>query len=166
MQIRVNDDSLMISNCSIFPKDWTIETLMTDHESVPFNPDIATGFYRAGFIESWGKGIEKICEACHGIGAQNPEYTIRGEDVMVKFSAIQTAKLPNRQTAKRSGGLDEKVIKSVIEALRLNPSITQAQLSENTNIPIRTLQRIMKLLEEQGKLRREGGRRYGKWIVE
>ena len=38
---------------------------MTTIESKPFNPNIANGFFRAGFIETWGRGIEKICEACN-----------------------------------------------------------------------------------------------------
>ena len=28
----------------------------------PHNPDIANVFYRAGYIETWGQGIQKICD--------------------------------------------------------------------------------------------------------
>lgn len=37
---------------------------MGKHVSRPYNPNIANVFYLAGFIESWGRGIEKIWEAC------------------------------------------------------------------------------------------------------
>ena len=37
---------------------------MSKHASSPYNPNIAYVFYLAGFIESWGWGIEKICSAC------------------------------------------------------------------------------------------------------
>lgn len=40
----------------IFPEGWTVETLMAPHDSVPYNPDIANVFYRAGYIEHWGRG--------------------------------------------------------------------------------------------------------------
>ena len=29
------------------------------YDSKPYNPDSARVFYRAGFIESWGQGIQK-----------------------------------------------------------------------------------------------------------
>ncbi|WP_276798466.1 ATP-binding protein [Fusobacterium gonidiaformans] len=45
---------------------------MTTIESKPFNPNIANGFFRAGFIETWGRGIEKICEACNNYGIKTP----------------------------------------------------------------------------------------------
>ena len=44
------------------PADWTLEKLMAKHASHPFNPDIANAFFRAGLIESWGRGIERITE--------------------------------------------------------------------------------------------------------
>ena len=37
---------------------------LSKHASSPYNPNIAHVFYLAGFIESWGRGIEKICSAC------------------------------------------------------------------------------------------------------
>ncbi|MGO9471649.1 MAG: ATP-binding protein [Isosphaeraceae bacterium] len=39
------------------------------HPSRSFNPDIATAFFRAGMIEAWGRGIQRVLEACH---APNP----------------------------------------------------------------------------------------------
>lgn len=41
----------------------------------------------AGFIESWGRGIEKICSACEEDGVPLPEYTINPGDIMIKFTA-------------------------------------------------------------------------------
>ena len=60
IQIRVYDDKIMIANDCVFPEDWTVENLMKPHKSRPYNPLIASTFYRAGYIESWGRGIEKI----------------------------------------------------------------------------------------------------------
>ena len=37
----------------------TVESLLIKYPSRPFNPNIANVFYLAGFIESWGRGIEK-----------------------------------------------------------------------------------------------------------
>lgn len=37
-------------------------------------------FYLAGFIESWGRGIEKICDACVKDKLPVPEFTVNPEN--------------------------------------------------------------------------------------
>lgn len=73
IQIRIEDDAMIISNCCILPEGWTVDTFMEPHNSRPYNPDIANVFYRAGYIEHWGRGIQKICDACKELG-QNRQY--------------------------------------------------------------------------------------------
>lgn len=68
VQISVYKDKLYISNDCVFPTNWTAETLMQKHRSLPHNLDIANTFFRAGFIESWGRGVEKICRLCKEYG--------------------------------------------------------------------------------------------------
>ena len=46
----------------------------------------------AGYIESWGRGIQKICDACRNLGADGPKYIVHGEDIMVKFNVLQSAR--------------------------------------------------------------------------
>ncbi len=52
------------------PDGYTIDTLLGDHASKPRSKNIAAVFYRAGFIESWGRGIRKVFDECarHGEG--------------------------------------------------------------------------------------------------
>lgn len=54
----------MIWNPGQLPEKWTLDDLMNKHTSSLFNPDIANVFFRAGLIESWGRGVERIIEAC------------------------------------------------------------------------------------------------------
>ncbi len=51
------------------------------------------GFFRAGCVETWGRGIEKICEACKKYGMAMPEYTLHLEDIMVKFTPLVQSKV-------------------------------------------------------------------------
>ena len=44
------------------------------HASVPYNPDIANVFFRAALLESWGRGIELIRNACHAHGSPAPVF--------------------------------------------------------------------------------------------
>src|SRR3712207_9420354 len=82
------------------------------HDALPIY--IANGFFRAGFIETWGRGIEKICESCKNYGIKLPEYTVYPEDIMVKFEALNTAK----NTANK---IDEN-IQFVLDYLKEYPS--------------------------------------------
>lgn len=55
IQIRVYDDKLIIGNEARL-QDITVEDLSKSHPSRPHNKLIADVFYKAGFIESWGRG--------------------------------------------------------------------------------------------------------------
>ena len=63
---------------------------MSKHASSPYNPNIAHVFYLAGFIESWGRAIEKICSACEKDGVPQPEYTINPGDIMVWYKKVDS----------------------------------------------------------------------------
>ena len=100
IQVSVYEDKLYISNDCIFPTGWTVETLMQKHRSKPYNPNIANGFFRAGLVETWGRGIEKICEACRLYGLKDPEWTVHAEDIMVLFTANQSLVLNDKTSDK------------------------------------------------------------------
>lgn len=87
IQIRIAEESMHISNACVFPSGWTTENLLKIHHSRPNNPDLANTFFRAGYIEAWGRGIQKICEECELIGAKLPEYSVLGDDITVKFAS-------------------------------------------------------------------------------
>lgn len=87
IQIKVFSDRLVISNDCVFPEDWTMEDFLGNHRSRPYNPLIANTFYRAGFIESWGRGIQKICSACLLAGNKEPSYVIKRDEITIVFEA-------------------------------------------------------------------------------
>lgn len=76
----------MIWNPGQFPADWTLEKLMAKHASHPFNPDIANAFFRAGLMESWGRGMERITEACEQNGYPAPVWTLEPGGLWVAFA--------------------------------------------------------------------------------
>ena len=157
---------MYISNSCILPRDWTVETLMQTHRSVPFNPSIANAFYRAGYIEAWGRGIQKIIEACRLLGTPDPEYSVLGDDLTVKFTARQdtTSKnvvSPNRQT----GGINGGMAAMLLELLKAKPNLTQKELAENLTVSLRTLQRTIKEMKDAGIIVRIGGNKSGHWEI-
>lgn len=61
--IAMYDDHLEIINPRIFHFGMTPEKLTRPHESKPWNPIIASVFYRAGVIEKWGMGTLNIIKS-------------------------------------------------------------------------------------------------------
>ena len=165
IQISVYNDKLYISNDCILPSGWTVETLMGKHRSKPFNPNIANGFFRAGFIETWGRGIEKICEACRNYGTKLPEYTVYPEDIMIKFEALNVAKNVAKNVANGSKNKIEENTPLVLEFLKQYPETTQKNIMKNLNISKRTLERIISLLKENSYIERIGNNRSGYWQI-
>ena len=86
IQISVYEDRLYVANVGSLPEEWTLEKLLNKHTSKPYNPNIAYVFYLAGFIESWGRGVEKICNALRAENLPMPEYTVNPGDIMIKFT--------------------------------------------------------------------------------
>ena len=170
IQIKIMDDAITISNSCILPEGWTVDTLMEPHESKPYNPDIAGVFYRAGFIETWGQGIQKICDECRDLGADIPSYELIGTTLRIRFHALESAlidqpKVPKGQSAKENGTLDDTLALKIIEIVRRNPEITLDQLSLEAGIARRTLTRHMSMLKEAGRIERIGGKRFGYWEI-
>ena len=54
---------------------------------------------------------------------------------------------------------------AVLELVAKNPRMKQQELAEATGKSIATIKRIMKSLQDKNYIRRESGKRYGKWEV-
>lgn len=89
IQLRIYDHELRLSNKGRMPENWTVETLTSPHSSEPYNPDIAQTFHRAGQIERWGQGVEKIMRLCRQDGLPDPQYAYNGT-----FTLTLTAHTP------------------------------------------------------------------------
>ena len=163
---RWEDAAMIISNRCILPEGWTVDTLMEPHDSIPYNPDIANVFYRAGFIENRGRGIETICSACRELGAEQPTYELRGNSLRVRFAALQSAIIDDSKTPTRQvGGIDGGLAGRIEEVILDNPSISQNEMADILNVPLRTIQRTIGAMKERGQIVRVGGNRYGHWEI-
>ena len=85
IQIRVHDARLRIFNPGSLPEGWTLDKLLGPHPSHPYNPDIANAFFRAGEIETWGRGIDRVLRACRRAGAPDPKIRIEPGGLWFEF---------------------------------------------------------------------------------
>ena len=163
IQVRIEDDAMYISNECVFPSDWTMESLLQRHQSRPYNPKIARAFFRAGYIESWGRGIQKIFEVCNEYGTLQPEYRVHSEDIMIKLAAIPTS---NKCSSKPDFKAEHTALKlKIIDCLREKPTVTQKELQEVLNETRTHIQGVIKELVNEGTIERKGGKRFGFWEI-
>ena len=87
ISVRVSPYEMWIYNRSIFPSGWTEETLFSMHESKLLNPNIAVGFFRAGLVERFGSGIQKIVSSCIENGNPKPRYSIQLDMITLKMGS-------------------------------------------------------------------------------
>ncbi|MFC3196264.1 ATP-binding protein [Parapedobacter deserti] len=70
--LRVYDDRLHLWNPGILPEELTVEELKQEHSSYPRNRNIAGVFFKAGYVEAWGRGTNDIIKACKEAGLPEP----------------------------------------------------------------------------------------------
>ncbi|MBQ9221522.1 ATP-binding protein [Succinivibrio sp.] len=143
IHVRINEDEMIISNNCVLPEGWTVDTLMQAHTSIPYNLTLANVFFRAGYIEHWGRGIEKICEACKLLGADNPVYEKVGNTLSVHFKALKQtfvsdSKLPSIEVGNLNGNLNNDKTANISDIAGKNnsfklPNVDVGNLNGNLN---------------------------------
>lgn len=168
IQIRIHENEVLISNDCVFPANWTAETLMQRHRSEQYNPKIANAFFRAGYVEAWGRGIENMCRLCKDYGVKT-EYTVHPGDVMLAFFAKQetTATQSTTQSATQSTQKYLPIEIKLMHYLVANPRATQGQIEKYLGMNLNTtkyyLNKLGKL--EVPAIKHEGTTRKGSWMV-
>lgn len=88
IQISVYEDKIYIWNDGEMPPNLdSTDKLFMKHSSKPYNPKLANVFFKSGMIEAWGRGFEKIKEACESYDGPLPEYEINEAGIMVLCKA-------------------------------------------------------------------------------
>lgn len=166
IQIRIHEDLVLISNDCVFPANWTAETLMQRHRSEQYNPKIANAFFRAGYVEAWGRGIENMCKLCVDYGVKT-EYTVHPCDVMLEFRIPQldaSDKRPEKVTER----VTEKVTENqaiIIREMEKDSFITAVSLAKILGISLRKTKENIKKLQQKGLIRRIGPDKGGHWQI-
>ena len=73
-QLKVYSDKIILWNDGGLPNEIKIEDLKKNHLSKPRNELLADIFFKAGLIETWGRGTIKITDECSNAGLPEPEF--------------------------------------------------------------------------------------------
>ncbi len=118
--IAVFDDRIEISSFGRLPTGITVKKLSGEHRSYPVNPLIAGAFHRTGAVEVWGRGTNRVIDACKRHGAAPPIFEEHQGFVVVTFKAemVAGAATPH-ETAQVTGQVGGQVTGQVIEQVLL-----------------------------------------------
>lgn len=145
IQMRIYDRSIELWNYGLLPKELTPAALLQKHSSYPRNHNIANVFYKAGFVESWGRGFKKIAEE------------------------FERAKLPLPMIEENGGGvmaiIQRKTIDEVIAERGGDGGVNVGEMSETMSVTQRTIERDLSVLQKAGIIRHEGRANAGVWVI-
>lgn len=171
IQMKVWNDHLTIWNPGTLPLDYSIETLMTEHESYPRNKLIARVFYLAGYIEAWGRGYAKIRENFERAKLEMPEFSIVRNGVMAR---VKREFFASMQISSESGGeigdeISGEILltdrqRVVINLIASNHNETAAHMARLLGCGQRSVERDISFLRKNGFIGKESNNR-SPWII-
>ena len=188
IQMHVYDDSVEIWNEGELPEGYTQETLFARHSSKPRNLKIANVFFKAGFIDTWGRGFQKIRDGFETEGIPMPKVenfcggvrvTIERTNFIKMSASGSTATQTSAPKSTRKAIVDtiaENIVESIVENLSVmqsrivkilwrNPNATAKSVSKEVGIAPRNVQDHFRKLQAKGILRRVGADFGGHWEI-
>lgn len=176
IQMRIYDRSIELWNYGLLPKELTPAALLQKHSSYPRNHNIANVFYKAGFVESWGRGFKKIAEEFERASLPLPTIEENGGGVM----AIIQRKTVDEVIAARDGNVGNMSVtnvgnvsvrklsdrqRNIISMIEENPFVTAKEMSVTMSVTKRTIERNLSVLQKAGIIRHEGRVNAGVWVI-
>lgn len=164
IQIRVYDDRLSIWNEGALPYGLNSEDLKKEHSSRPRNPLLANACFLAGYIDAWGRGTIKIINSCKEAGLLEPEMVEKNGGVSMTLFVRSSPSYDGKTSGKRResvGKTSSEILKFCMEKYE----ITIPELAIKIGVTERSIERNIQKLQQEGVLRRIGGRKEGRWKV-
>ena len=172
VQVAVYDDRVEVTSPGMLYGGLTIEQIKEGGSKIR-NRCIAEVFSRMRIIESWGTGIKRMFSSCREYGIRDPELLEIGDSFRVNLyrpsysgSDVQSSPKSSPKSSSKSSlnGLNATQQK-IMQMIRKNSRITQAEMAEIIKISRRAVQKNIKELVDQGIIVHEGSTRNGYWKI-
>ena len=186
IQIRVYAHKIRIWNIGKMPEEVPVEKLFESHPSEPRNPNIANVFFKAGYVESWGRGYKNIADICAFRKAVLPVPQENSGGLMVEClpsekyleAEFGQGRIVAHDTQSNTDEPDNcteiaqklprncpEIAQKTLLALINNPKASIKALSVETGLSERTIKYHLKLLKDGGFIERVGSDRSGYWSI-
>ncbi len=166
-EVAIFKDRVEIYNPGTFPDELSPEDFIKgDEYSILRNPLIAETMYLSADIEKWASGLKRIYDECTAVG-------IKVDFKRVKTGFVVSFHRPKWEEGEGlgEGGQKSKVkskVKSrvkVIEMITQNPSVTIPEIAAALDMSIPGIEKIIRSLKEEKRLRRIGPDKGGHWEI-
>jgi len=172
-QLKVLDDRISLWNAGTLPVELTVDMLFHVHESIPRNPLIAEVCYRAGYIDSWGRGIEKIIETCKKAGLPDPIIEERNGGIAVELLKTQVSDPDDSDRCRNDFGMISERIRNdfgseiakTFEIICQHPGFTAEQIAAQSGKTTRSIEIYISKLKKAGLITRKGPKLGGYWEI-
>lgn len=128
------------------------------------NPLLANAFFRAGYIEAWGRGIEKIYRVCREHDMEQPLYDFGMSGLMLTFLA-NPAHLPATAVEHEAATTPKTTQEKILALLHAQPSITRRELAERIGLSDDGIKYHLDKLRAADVIRHVGPTKTGHWEI-
>ena len=151
-----------------------MESQNIEYKEYPHSKNLAFAFYKAGFIESWGRGWKKICDGFVAAGLPKPTIESAQGGVLVTFQRNNVnlkkqnsidAENVAESAQENSQKTQQKTQQKILNLIKRNPNITTQEMSDLIGIDRSNVWRNMKMMQQQGIIRRVGPDKGGHWEI-
>jgi ATP-dependent DNA helicase RecG len=165
-EIAIFKDRVEIYNPGAFPEGFTPEDFIQGKErSILRNPLIAETLYKSKEIEKWGSGLKRIYEECR-------LYNVRVEFETLKSGFLvlfhRDLEITEAEAVLKDGGINGGInggITSLLTFVESSPGKRTVDIATSLNISLRTTERWIKKLREEGKIEFRGSKKTGGYYV-
>jgi predicted HTH transcriptional regulator len=181
VHIDMFDDRLTIYSPGGMPDGTIVQNRIIDAiPSTRRNPILADVFQRLGYMERKGSGLTKIIEAYKSAYNYSEEKEPQFLSSRVEFTVtlknlnygindvkndVKVGVNDVNSVVKNVNNLNVDRDDSILNIIRENPSVTQAELAGKLGVSIRTAQRILDKMVKNGKICRIGAKKGGHWEI-
>ncbi len=141
-----------ISSFGGLPEGFSQEDFLNGY-SLPVNPELIRVFRDLGLAERLGTGIRRVLKFY-------PKEIFRFSSNFLRVNLPFERPIPSYERMR------EEPKTSLMNLLKEEPGITRAYAAERLGISESSVYRELKRLEETGKIRREGSKKNGRWVVD
>lgn len=165
VSVAIYDDKVEVSSTGTLPSGISIANLIAKHRSTPRNPLIASILYTAGYIEKWGRGIEKIITSSKAVGNPAPHFEETDIDVNVCLPLREAILSGKKTVSKIELNTRQEEILAIIEKNK-TISIQQVLSELKKPVPQRTIQSDLTKLKSIGLINSKGKGKATTWFID
>lgn len=161
LRVEKYDDRFELTNPGLLK--LPIEQIYKGGESKARNQRMQNMLRMIGYGENIGSGFPLILKAWSDKHWIEPELVEQPELLQVKLILrLRSTENVTKDVTKELS--DRQTI--ILSLMASDDTITTTEMSQKTGVERRTIQRDIEALQKAGILRREGGRKDGRWVIE